>query len=105
MVKDITKKFKIKTWLGKIINELSYIAKENTRPNLRNIEIYQLKCELYTPLLFSDEIANCQIGDYVLIIDDLVWIYDKNDKRSEQYAEAAYSARFVRVNPQIFKKF
>lgn len=103
-VKDKIKKSKIKTWLGKIINELLYIAKENSRPNLRNVEVYQLKAELYTPLHLSEDLANCKINDYVIIIDDLVWIHDENDKRKEQYAEAGYTARFVRLNPQIFKK-
>ena len=71
----------------------------------RNVEIFKLKLNIKTPT-FNDEslIANCQVGDFVLIIGDEVWIQDVNDNKFGQYIQAIYTAEFVRINPLLFEK-
>ena len=71
----------------------------------RNIEIFKLKESINTPL-FEDEkkIANCQVGDFVLIVGDEVWIQNAYDGSRGQFSQAIYSAEFVRINPILFVK-
>jgi len=100
----ISVKSKVKHWFNKIFKVLINMTKENSKSNIRNIEIFKIKSEFQTPLRSSYEIANCKIGDYILIIDEIVWVQDTNETRQEQYAEAIYTPQFVRVNPKMFQK-
>lgn len=69
----------------------------------KKIEIYEIRENFNTPLASNPkQIANNSIGDYLVIIDDEVWIKDWNDKREEQFAKANYSPDFVRMNENIF---
>lgn len=72
---------------------------------VKNIEIYRIKAEFYSPLASNpNKAANCSLGDTVVIIDGIVYIRDWNDEREEQFAQALYSAEFVKLNPNIFDK-
>ena len=71
----------------------------------RNVEIFKLKLDIKTPT-FHDEslVANCKVGDFVLIIGDEVWIQDENNTKFGQYIQAIYTAEFVRINPLLFAR-
>lgn len=50
----------------------------------KNIEIYKIIGNINTPLESNgSKIADCSIGDYLVIIEDIVWIRDWNDQREE----------------------
>jgi hypothetical protein len=68
-----------------------------------NIEVFKLSQAINTPT-FDDEsiIANCKVGDFVMIVGDQVWIQDTNDGKFGQYVKAIYTAEFVRINPLLF---
>ena len=68
------------------------------------IEIYRQKIELKTPVANSNRVANCNIGDYIIIIDDVVWVYDYCDEKNEHYSQASYYPEFIRLNPNLFEK-
>jgi len=71
----------------------------------RNVEIFKLKQDIKTPTFLDEKlIANCKVGDFVLIIGDEVWIQDTNDNKFGQYIQAIYSAEFVRINPLLFAR-
>lgn len=97
-------KDRLRHWLGKIINDLSKLAKEDTSPNVRCIDIYELVNDIRIPLVNSNAIANCANGDYLMIINEVVWITDEISGRKEKFAEAALVPQFVRDNPELFNK-
>jgi len=68
-----------------------------------NIEVFKLAQAIKTPT-FDDEsiIANCNVGDFVMIVGDQVWIQDTNEGKFGQYVKAIYTAEFVRINPLLF---
>lgn len=71
----------------------------------KKIEIYKVIQNFKTPLASNPkQVANCSLGDYLVIMDDEVWIRDWNDNREEQFAKAVYSPEFVRMNQNIFEK-
>lgn len=77
----------------------------NAEPNRRVVEIYRLAQPFNTPLYENAEkIANCGVGDFVLIIGDDVWVQDNNEKENAQFVQAIYSVEFVRINPLLFSK-
>lgn len=70
----------------------------------KNIEIYKVKENFNSPLASDpNRLASCTIGDFVIIIDDDVWVRDWNAQRTEQFAKAAYDKNFVGKNPFIFE--
>lgn len=70
----------------------------------QQIEIYKQKIELKTPVFGSKNVANCKIGDFIIIVDEIVWVYDYCDDKREHYSQASYNADFVRLNPNLFEK-
>ena len=95
---------KIRHWFLNLMKDFKNISKEINKPHFENIEVYKLIAEFKTPMANSDKIANCGIGDFLIIINDVVWIQDKNFDRKEQYAETMFSSQFVKINPSIFQK-
>jgi hypothetical protein len=72
---------------------------------VKNIEIYKVVVNFNSPLASNpSKIANCSLGDFVLIFDDEVWVKNWNDDQEEQFAKAVYSPEFVKMNPSIFEK-
>lgn len=69
------------------------------------IEIYKIEHNINSPLASDhNQNANCSVGDYLVIIDNDVWIKDNKAFRVEQFAKASYSPQFVRNNTTIFTK-
>lgn len=70
----------------------------------KEIEIYKIGEDINTPLAEGEnKIANSNIGDYVIIIDEEVWIRNWGDNEN-LFSKALYSPDFVRINQKIFKK-
>lgn len=72
--------------------------------NRQQIEIYKQKIKLVTPVSGSRRIANCNIGDFIIIVEDKVMVYDYLDDKREHYSPASYTPEFVRLNPNLFEK-
>jgi hypothetical protein len=71
----------------------------------QQIEIYKPKQEIKTPLFNSDRVVTCKVGDFFMIIEGNVWVYDNADeKKKEHYSQAAFYPDFVRLNPNLFEK-
>lgn len=74
-------------------------------PYEKKIEVYKVKENFNSPLASNpSKVASCTIGDFVIIIDDEVWVRDWNAQREEQFAMAIYTPEFVRINPFIFEQ-
>jgi len=89
-----------------ILNKISnYIKRFKTvEENRLGIETYVLISELKTPLYNCPEkTACCNVGDFIFIIDEEVWIRDYTKEYKEQFSQASYSPEFVRLNTTIFK--
>ena len=84
----------------------SYFKKITKVPeNRRNIEIYRITGNIKTQLLNCDNMfSNSGIGNFIIIIDDTVWIEDWNDLTKEQFAQTTYGSEFIRVNTTLFEK-
>ena len=71
----------------------------------RNIEIFTIISEIKTPLSgCQNKFANCKIGDFIIIIDESVFVRDWNVLGKEQFSQASYSPDFVRANTTLFQK-
>lgn len=73
----------------------------------KNIEIYKNIEKFNTPLAEnSNMVANCGVGDTVIIIDNVVWIRNWNDNidGENEFVQAVYLPEFVRINDKIFEK-
>jgi len=78
----------------------------------RNIEIYKIKVDFVIPLAESPILdANCDIGDFVFIIDDEVWIRHwrtakdaADDNHENRFSKANCNIQFVRANKGLFEK-
>ena len=96
-----------KNILTKIKGVIAYYVSMNSGDveQRRNVEIYQLIGDIITPLSGCvNKFSTTHKGDFVLIIDDSVWIQDNCIDAKEQYAHAGYSPEFVRINTVLFKK-
>lgn len=70
-----------------------------------NLEQYKILQDFNTPLAIdNNEMANCEIGDSLFIIDEIVYITHKNDEYKDQFFRAIYEPDFVRINPNLFEK-
>ena len=70
----------------------------------KNIEIYKMKKDVITPLASNPKIqASCTEGDFIIIIDNEVYVRDYVEGRSAQFAKADYSPDFVRMNKFLFE--
>jgi len=72
----------------------------------KNIEIYQIKDNIQLPLASNpSKMANLNIGDYVIIEDNKVWITDcVEDKNKELFALSSINPAFIRYNDTLFNK-
>ena len=102
---DIKKKTK-KTGIKLIYENLKIRIQKSMNPEARqHIEIYKQKVLLKTPIYNSHKkVANCKIGDFIMIVDDIVWVYDYSEDKKEHYSQATYNPEFVRLNPNLFEK-
>lgn len=85
-----------------IIN--NFFASFLQQEHRQRIEIYKQVLDLKTPVFNSDRIANCKVGDFFMIIEDNVWVYDSSKDMKEHYSQAAFYPDFIRQNPNIFEK-
>jgi hypothetical protein len=72
-----------------------------------NIEVYMILNALFrTPLKEAPEglQANYIEGDLVIIMDDNVWVKNRERDGDNNYSLAVYTPAFVRINPTLFKK-
>jgi hypothetical protein len=72
----------------------------------KKAEIYKIKENIKIPLAENpSKMANSNIGDYVMIIDEKVWVVDwQDDKNKELFALANINPDFIRLNDSIFNK-
>jgi hypothetical protein len=74
-------------------------------PYKKNIEVYEQIANFRTPLAeTTNKIADCNIGDFVIIINNEVWVRNWNNDNENEFSLAVYSPAFVRINTEIFKK-
>ena len=72
---------------------------------IKKINIYEIRDNISIPLMSNpNEIADCSIGDMIIVIDDNVWVRDWNNNRVEQHALANISESFIIMNSNIFNK-
>lgn len=103
-MKTVKEKKEVKK-IGFFHKLLVFLKTYNTYEHRQHIEIYTQKSDFVTPVFnTSNRIANCTVGDYVIIIDDTVWVYDFTEDRKEQFSQASYYPEFVRLNPNLFTK-
>lgn len=96
-----------KSFLGKLKSTINTYTnmKGNNIEHRRNIEIYEIIGDIVSPLsCCHDKFSKTNKGDFILIIDDSVWIQDDNLDTIEQYSEVSYSPEFIRINTTLFKK-
>ena len=95
-----------KTIFGEIKKFIIYYRSMGVNMELRrNIEIFNIIGDIKIPLTgCRDNFANCGIGDFILIIDDGVWVRDWNNLGKEQFTQSSFSPEFVRINSTLFKK-
>ena len=71
------------------------------------IEIWKQKGDLRSPIVNDREPATTKAGDYVLIMDDAVWLQhtpEGNHSMETIFAKAEYSVQFVKSNSKIFER-
>ena len=70
----------------------------------KNIEIYKLIANFNSPLANDPtKCSNSGIGDFLVIIDETVWIKQWTDGYPNEFVRVIYDANFVRINPSIFE--
>ena len=72
-----------------------------------NIEVYKLLNALFrTPLKEAPEglQANYIEGDLIIIMDNCVWVKNRERDGDNNYSLAIYGPEFVRINPTLFQK-
>lgn len=102
----------INNWIEKPIYNVDIESiktdSESFQSNMKTdtpIEIYKIKENFNSPLERDhNKIASSGIGDYLLIINDEVWIRNWDDSKEDNFSKVVYSADFVRINPAIFEK-
>ncbi len=71
------------------------------------IEIWKQKENLVSPIVNDREPATTKAGDFVIIMDNAVWLQHtptENYSVSPIFAKAVYSVEFVKINPKIFER-
>jgi hypothetical protein len=66
----------------------------------KRIEIFKIMLDFNSPIGGeSDKIIQNVLGDYLVIINDEVYVENENDI----FTKVVYSAEFVRLNKKIFE--
>ena len=72
---------------------------------IKKINIYEIRDNISIPLMSNpNEIADCSIGDMIIVIDNNVWVRDWNNNRVEQHVLANINESFIIMNSNIFNK-
>ena len=74
---------------------------------VKKIEVYEILDENFvTPLAVApdDEEANYKSADLVIIVDDQVWVKNRDNQDDNVFSLAVYPTAFVRANPTLFHK-
>lgn len=88
---------------GVITNIVTSVGK--VEENRRNVEIFKLVQDIKSPTFENvNRLTNTNVGDFVLILGNEVWVQDRNTHKKEQFVQASYVPEFVRANPIIFEK-
>jgi len=70
----------------------------------KQIQIFKFLQDFNTPVEVNETISQ-HIGDLVIVIDNVVFVKDKNKNNdSTQFVSAVYSGEFVKMNDLIFKE-